>query len=169
MPTSAESARADALRAQFPGGDRVPAILVVSRRDGERAEPGRPGRDQAAARRAVSDDGQAAVAAVPLDADLSGFALNDAVKALRDSAARDGLPDDLRVEVTGGPAFGADIANSFSGANITLLAVTASVVALLLIVTYRSPVLWLVPLAVIGVRRSSRRRRRQCDRRSGRA
>src|SRR6185295_10095357 len=40
--------------------------------------------------------------------------------------------------------------NSFSGANITLLAVTASVVALLLIVTYRSPVLWLVPLAVIA-------------------
>ena len=73
---------------------------------------------------------------------------------------RDGLPDDLRVEVTGGPAFGADIANSFSGANITLLAVTASVVALLLIVTYRSPVLWLVPLAVIGVRRPGRRRGR---------
>ena len=48
------------------------------------------------------------------------------------------------------PAFGADIANSFAGANITLLAVTAAVVALLLIVTYRSPVLWLVPLAVIG-------------------
>ncbi len=61
---------------------------------------------------------------MPLDADLSGFALNDAVKALRADGA-DGLPDDLRAEVTGGPAFGADIANSFSGANITLLAVTA--------------------------------------------
>ena len=30
VPRSAESARADALRAQFPGGDRVPAILVVT-------------------------------------------------------------------------------------------------------------------------------------------
>jgi len=84
-----------------------------------------------------------------MDANLSGFALNDAVKSVRDAATRD-VPPDLRVEVTGGPAFGADIANSFSGANITLLAVTASVVALLLIVTYRSPVLWLVPLAVIA-------------------
>ena len=28
VPTSAESARADAMRYQFPGGDRVPAILV---------------------------------------------------------------------------------------------------------------------------------------------
>jgi len=89
------------------------------------------------------------VATVPLDAGLSGFTLSDAVKALRQSAGKE-LPGDLRVEVTGGPAFGADIANSFSGANITLLAVTAFVVALLLIVTYRSPVLWLVPLAVIG-------------------
>ena len=97
----------------------------------------------------VAEDGKAAVATVPLDAGLSGFALNDVVKALRESSA-DGLPADMRVEVTGGPAFGADIANSFSGANITLLAVTAAVVALLLIVTYRSPLLWLVPLAVIG-------------------
>ncbi|HTM83450.1 MAG TPA: MMPL family transporter, partial [Mycobacterium sp.] len=64
--------------------------------------------------------------------------------------AADGLPDGLRAAVTGGPAFGADIANSFAGANITLLAVTAAVVALLLIVTYRSPVLWLVPLLVIA-------------------
>ena len=71
------------------------------------------------------------------------------MKALRD-AASDGLPRELRAEVTGGPAFGADIANSFTGANFTLLAVTAAVVALLLIVTYRSPVLWLGPLLVIG-------------------
>jgi putative drug exporter of the RND superfamily len=97
----------------------------------------------------VAEDGRAAVATVPLDARMSGFALSDAVKALRQSV-KQGLPGELKVEITGGPAFGADIANSFSGANITLLAVTAAVVALLLIVTYRSPVLWLVPLAVIG-------------------
>ena len=148
VPTSAESARADAVRAQLPGGDQVPAIVVYSRRDGAALTPA----DLGAIKQqpvVVAEDGRAAVATVPLDAGLSGFALGDAVKALRDSA-RDGLPDDLRVEVTGGPAFGADIANSFSGANITLLAVTALVVALLLIVTYRSPVLWLVPLGVIG-------------------
>ena len=148
VPTSAESARADALRAQLPGGDRVPAILVFSRHDGGELTPADLGaiKEQPVV---VADDRRAAVATVPLDAGLSGFALNDAVKALRDSA-NDGLPQDIRVEVTGGPAFFADIANSFSGANFTLLAVTASVVALLLIITYRSPVLWLVPLAVIG-------------------
>src|SRR5690349_19870530 len=149
VPSSAESTRVDALRAQFPGGDRAPVIVVVSRHDGEPLRPA----DLAAAPHGplqLSGDRRAAIAAVPMAATLSGFALNDAVKSVRD-AARRGVPADVRVEITGGPAFGADIANSFAGANITLLTVTASVVALLLIVTYRSPVLWLVPLAVVGL------------------
>jgi len=149
VPDTAESARADAVRAQFPGGDEVPAIIVITRDDGARLDPADLAAIQQKWRAQVSEDGAAALTVVPLNADLTGFALNDAVKELRKSAS-EGLPDDLRTEVTGGPAFGADIANSFSGANFTLLAVTATVVALLLIVTYRSPVLWLVPLLVIG-------------------
>jgi putative drug exporter of the RND superfamily len=149
VPESAESARADAVRAQFPGGDEVPAIIVITRDDGARLDPADLAAVEQKWRAQVSADGEAALTVVPLNADLTGFALGDAVKEVRETAA-DGLPDDLRTEVTGGPAFGADIANSFSGANFTLLAVTAAVVALLLIVTYRSPVLWLVPLAVIG-------------------
>ncbi|CQD10400.1 antibiotic transporter [Mycolicibacterium conceptionense] len=34
VPADAESARADALRSEFPGGDQVPTILVVTRADG---------------------------------------------------------------------------------------------------------------------------------------
>ncbi|WP_217154781.1 MMPL family transporter [[Mycobacterium] fortunisiensis] len=161
VPADAESARADALRADFPGGNQVPAILVVTRTDG--GELTMADIDAAAAARgrmtdvpevggpplAVSDDRKAAVVTVPLSADLSGFGLNDAVKHLR-ATAGDGLPAELKAQITGGPAFGADIANSFAGANITLLAVTAAVVAVLLIITYRSPVLWLVPLLVIA-------------------
>jgi putative drug exporter of the RND superfamily len=163
VPANAESARADATRAQFPGGDTVPAILVVTRDDGaELTAPDVAAIDAARLRllqaansppggapTVPSSDGKAAVATVPLSGELSGFALGDEVEKLR-AAAADGLPDDLTASVTGGPAFGADIANSFAGANITLLAVTAAVVALLLIVTYRSPVLWLVPLLVIA-------------------
>ncbi|MGV0790566.1 MMPL family transporter [Mycolicibacterium sp. XJ1819] len=149
VPDNAESARVEALAAQFPGGDRTPAIIVVTRDDGGVLNPA----DRAAIEQKwpaqISVDGKAALAAAPLDGDLSGFELNDAIKELRRSVG-DGLPGDLRTQVTGGPAFGADIANSFSGANVTLLVVTATVVALLLIITYRSPVLWLVPLAVIG-------------------
>ncbi|MBI3225855.1 MAG: MMPL family transporter [Mycolicibacterium cosmeticum] len=147
VPASAESARADAVRADFPGGDQVPAIIVVTRTDGQALAQD----DIAAAGpgATVSEDGAAAVVVAPLSADLSGFALNDAVRDLR-TATAERLPDGLQAQVTGGPAFGADIANSFAGANITLLAVTAAVVALLLIITYRSPVLWLVPLLVIA-------------------
>lgn len=147
VPADAESARADALRAEFPGGDVAPAIIVFTRTDGA---PLRPDDVAAAGPGAqVSQDGLAAVSVSPLSTDLSGFALSDAVQELRTQTA-DRLPEGLRAEVTGGPAFGADIANSFAGANITLLAVTAAVVALLLIITYRSPVLWLVPLLVIA-------------------
>ena len=154
VPPGAESARAEALRSEFPGGDRAPAILVVTRADGTElsaadidttVEARQRMTDEAGPPVLVSDDGKAALATVPVDTGLCGFALDEAVQGLRGAAAQ-GLTDGLRAEVTGGPAFGADIANSFAGANITLLAVTATVGALLLIVTYRSPVLWLVPL-----------------------
>lgn len=147
VPAGAESARVDALRAQFPGGDQAPAIIVFSRTDG--APLGAADIAAAGPGAQVSEDGKAALSVAPLPADLSGFALDDAVQELRTSTSQR-LPDGLQAEVTGGPAFGADIANSFAGANFTLLAVTAAVVAVLLIVTYRSPILWLVPLLVIA-------------------
>jgi RND superfamily putative drug exporter len=65
-----------------------------------------------------SADGKAAIATVSLSTGLSGFALSFAVKALRTAAA--GLPRQLTSQVTGGPAFGADIANAFSGANVSV-------------------------------------------------
>lgn len=95
-------------------------------------------------------DGKAAIATIPLNADLSGLELNTVVSEVRAAAGND-LPDGLQVQVTGGPAFGADIANAFKGADFRLLAVTALVVAVLLLITYRSPILWLVPLLVVGV------------------
>ncbi|OBB68905.1 hypothetical protein A5758_06900 [Mycobacterium sp. 852014-50255_SCH5639931] len=163
VPTTSDSARVDAMARQFPGGDHVPLIMVVSRTDGAALAPAditaaqaardrmqaaiRP--DGAAVPAQVSADGKATIGVVPVSADLSGLTLSDAVANLRKTAST-GLPAELQVHVTGGPAFGADIAGAFTNANVTLLAVTASVVALLLIVTYRSPVLWLLPLLVVG-------------------
>lgn len=167
LPPSVDSAQVDALLADFPDAGVAPVVLVASRADGGNLTPADlaafgDARDRMLALdRSVgpdsdsgstlvpSPDGKVAIGQVPVDAELSGFGLNDLVADLRDAADVD-LPAGLQVQVTGGPAFGADIANSFSGANVTLLAVTALVVALLLIVTYRSPILWLVPLAVVG-------------------
>lgn len=161
LPDDSQSAEVNALAGQFPGGDRAPLIVVVSRSDAAVLSPADVGAAQAALDRTQvtaqtgaapalpSKDAKAVLGVVPISSGLTGLALGDTVAALRKAAAL-GLPADLQVHVTGGPAFGADIAGAFAGANITLLAVTTSVVALLLIATYRSPVLWLLPLLVVG-------------------
>lgn len=163
IPASAEAARAAAAAKQFPGGDTAAVILVGTRSDGTALTATDLAAFDAARLRVlaaakvpggppstVSEDGAAALAVVPTDAALTGFQLGERITALRAAASRD-APTELDVAITGGPAFGADIANSFSGANVTLLAVTGAVVAGLLILTYRSPILWLVPLTVIAV------------------
>lgn len=96
-----------------------------------------------------SEDGTAAL--VPVDIPAGTATENaDAVTKLRESAAQD-LPDGVESQVTGPAAIQADLANVFEGANFLLLSVTAAIVAVLLIITYRSPVLWLIPLLVIGI------------------
>ncbi|HYZ66427.1 MAG TPA: MMPL family transporter, partial [Mycobacterium sp.] len=143
LPPSSESARAATLLKTFPGADRQPAILVASRRDGAPLTPADMAAAQQARERALrwaaasagppliaAPDGRAVVAPIPVAGDLSGFALRDAITAMRASATA-GAPADLMVQVTGGPAFIADITNAMSDANITLLAVTAGVAALL--------------------------------------
>src|SRR5829696_1747868 len=119
LPPSAESARAAAQLKSLPGGDQLPAILVVSRRDGAVLTPSDLG-SAVGPPLIPSQDGRAAVAQIPVAATLSGFALNDEITALRDSVAA-GSPDHLTVQVTGGPAFAADIATAMTHANITLL------------------------------------------------
>ena len=64
-----------------------------------------------------------------------------------------GLPAGLKAALTGPAGQFADISNAFSGLDTTLLLVTAAVVAFILILTYRSPGLWLVPLVSVGRQR----------------
>lgn len=61
------------------------------------------------------------------------------------------LPSTVQSFVTGAPAFTTDLGQVFKGANTTLLLATVLVVAILLIATYRSPLLWLIPLLVVGL------------------
>ncbi|MFF2083296.1 MMPL family transporter [Nocardia sp. NPDC058176] len=161
LPSSAESALAAEAAARFPDAGTATAIMVATRTDGAAlTPPDLTALDAALTRAGVptpegprlapAPDGLAVIAQIPVPAELNGFALTDRIAELRGALATD-LPEPLRVQVTGGPAFGADIADSFSGANALLLIVTALVVMLLLIVTYRSPILWLVPLTIVGL------------------
>jgi RND superfamily putative drug exporter len=96
-----------------------------------------------------SQDGTAGIGIVPVDA-TGATQVADAVKKLR-SEAGELAPEGTTSQVTGPAAIQADLAGVFDGANTTLLLTTALVVAVLLILTYRSPFLWTVPLVVVGV------------------
>jgi hypothetical protein len=63
----------------------------------------------------------------------------------------DGAPAGLRTALTGSAGAVDDIFDAFKGMDATLLLVTGAVVILLLLLTYRSPVLWLVPLLSVAV------------------
>jgi RND superfamily putative drug exporter len=97
----------------------------------------------------VAEDGTAAFVAVPVSS-TSATDNIDRVEQLRDRLRAD-APDGTTVQVTGPAGIQADIGQVFDGADFRLLLSTAGVVALLLIITYRSPVLWLVPLTVVGI------------------
>lgn len=150
---------------EFPDAQESTALIVVSREDGEAMTDA----DQAA----IADINAAAaelgavgpppqvppivsenklVGLVPVTLQAAaddGDAVSAEVESLR-GAISDAAPDGLTAQLTGGAAFTADLAGVFSGANFVLLTVTAGVVALLLLITYRSPWLWLVPLAVVA-------------------
>lgn len=162
LPDSAESIQAADLQEQFRDDDATSGILVFGRESGELSDD-----DLAAiAERAgelgdialdgfvppptVSEDGTTALIAVPLEIEESVSTQAERADEIR-AIASDGLPDGIEVWFTGAEGFLVDISAVFEGANFVLLGVTALVVAVLLIVTYRSPILWIVPLAVVGV------------------
>lgn len=148
-PASAESVRAAGLAERLPD-DGAGTLLVVYSRDGAPLTPADLAAAGALGTPVPSEDGRAALVPVPVQVDVPREELAATVADVRGRADA-GLPAGLTAEVTGGPAFSVDIADSFSGANTRLLLMTAGVVALLLLVTYRSPVLWLVPLVVVGL------------------
>lgn len=96
----------------------------------------------------LSNDQSAALGVVPIALEGSSE-IAALVEELRQILA-DESPEGITAELTGPAAIQADLAGVFEGADFTLLAATAGIVALLLLITYRSPFLWLVPLIVVG-------------------
>ena len=97
----------------------------------------------------ISENGNTAIVTIPLDKSDEVKVVADRVKSMR-SIAKDGMPSGMTAYVTGPDGFQADINNVFAGADFRLLGTTALVVMLLLLITYRSPSLWLIPLLVVG-------------------
>jgi len=162
LPETAESAQVAALQEDLPAADSSSAIFVYSRDGDELTEDDVSAVGEAATALAdesldgfvppptVSDDGTAALVIVPLESISDVGEQAERAAELR-AIANDGLPDGLTALLTGSEGFAVDVAAVFEGADFTLLLTTVLVVAVLLLVTYRSPWLWLVPLVVVGV------------------
>ena len=98
----------------------------------------------------VSQDGKAIETLVPVNLGSQGWnKASDAATSLR-NIARDG-PAGLSVHIAGPLGSAADSANSFKGIDGTLLIATLAVVIVLLLITYRSPTLWLFPVISAGI------------------
>ncbi len=157
LPDSAESLQVAQLQDQFNAGDATTAIIVYQRdgglsqddfatieTDAQEITEAFPGNQQSPV--IPSEDGQVAILNVQFQ--LQDDDTSDLVDQLREIVQSDS--DGLQVKVTGPAGFAADLSGVFSGLNSTLLIATAAVVAFLLLITYRSPVLWILPLVTVA-------------------
>jgi RND superfamily putative drug exporter len=95
-------------------------------------------------------DGQAAQTIVQVNLGKKGWnGAGAAADSLRSVAQRNA--DGMTVHITGPLGSAADSAKAFKGIDSTLLYATLTVVIVLLLITYRSPVLWLLPVISAGI------------------
>ncbi|MFH9415086.1 MMPL family transporter [Streptomyces rochei] len=160
LPASADSTQVAKIQDRLPGGETTEMVVVYHRDTG-----------LTAADRATAADQIAEIASAhPLTDRPAGVPSEDGTTLMypvastepgQDEEARDALVDDVRriadggdglsVEVGGTGALTTDAGEVYNSLDGPLLYTTAAVVALLLILIYRSPFLWLVPLAVAGI------------------
>jgi putative drug exporter of the RND superfamily len=94
-----------------------------------------------------SSDGRAAIITSYIKAEGEGDRILDPVKDWRDRISDPG--GGLEVKITGGAGFSADAIEVFEGLNGTLLAAALSLVIFLLILIYRSPMFFFIPLVAV--------------------
>ncbi|MCD9153721.1 MMPL family transporter [Aeromicrobium duanguangcaii] len=160
LPDDAESTRVIKKAGAFYDEESVPAIVMLS--SSERLGPQDLAAAQTVSREIAaledvpigqitppipSRDGQAIELVVPMTLDDDSWEkLPDWIDEIRD-ASESGIADtDLRVDIGGPAALSADQAESFAGIDGILLLSAVGVVVVMLLLTYRSPILWLIPL-----------------------
>ena len=161
LPGGSESVTVLEASKRFPSGQETPAIAVF--RDGG----GLDARGRAAvaeARQRLQNADIAGVGTLPpyvLSKVLQSRGghdshpgrgdeqvLVDAVEKARELVRQD-LPPGLEAQVTGPAGFSADATKAFEGINSTLLFATAGLVFVLLVLIYRSPIFWALPLLAV--------------------
>jgi putative drug exporter of the RND superfamily len=164
LPGDAESTRVLAITERFRSNDEVPAIVVYEKADGltrsdlssiaghARQFGDIEGVDREVVGPIPSSERPAPRAAqvfVPVDVGSDGWEkLPGVVDELREIAG-DGA-DGMSVHVTGPGGTAADQAEAFAGIDGTLLYAAGIVVIVMLLLTYRSPSLWILPVISAG-------------------
>lgn len=155
LPSSADATQVQKAQARFTDSDAIPAIVVfvasgelgdedlAALGDALEETQGIDGVGEGASPVLPSEDGRAAQAFVPIDADAE---VADVVVHLGD-ALRAAAPEGVDVFVTGPAGFSADLVEAFGGIDGILLGVALAAVFVILIVVYRSVLLPLVVLA----------------------
>jgi putative drug exporter of the RND superfamily len=165
LPKNAESTQVVDLAKRFSPSDVFPALVVYERPDGTitAADQAKAAADakRFATIKDVSgkvlgpipaQDGQALQVIVPIKVAEEGNGweeLAPRIQEMRSIAQAD--TGGLGVYVTGPAGYFADFSKVFSGFDSTLLYITAAIVIVILLLTYRSPVLWLLPLTTVFV------------------
>ncbi|MFE9652478.1 MMPL family transporter [Micromonospora sp. NPDC006431] len=160
LPANAEATRAQDLSAGFVTRQTTPALIVYQRTAGitpadqqrVRADAARfaqvPGVVAPLPPPIASQDGQAVQVIVPI-ASAEGERIRQVVGQLRGIAGAD--RDGLSVDVAGPAGLLADLIEVFTAIHGPLLLVTLVVVLVILLIVYRSPVLWICPLLAAGM------------------
>src|ERR687896_1894438 len=94
-----------------------------------------------------SEDGKAAIVTAYLKGEGDGDRILDPVEFWRDTVSDPG--GGLEVKITGGAGYAADAIEVFESINGTLLLAAVSLVIVLLILIYRSPIFLFIPLAAV--------------------
>jgi len=94
-----------------------------------------------------SPDGKAAIVTAYLKGDGDGDTILDPIQDWREAISDPG--GGLEVKITGGAGYAADAIEVFENINGTLLLAALSLVIFLLIVIYRSPIFFLIPLLAV--------------------
>lgn len=163
LPASADSTQVAKIEQALPGGEST-ELVVVYHRDGGLTAADRSHAQQQIDRitGAHPFDGPAPQGVPSQDGTTLMYPMSTTAPGT-DNDARTALVDDVRERLAAAPVEGLDAELGGPGALMTdmekvfetidgtLMLATVLVVAVLLILTYRSPFLWLVPLTVVGV------------------
>ncbi|MGC0419470.1 MMPL family transporter [Embleya sp. AB8] len=157
LPAKAESTKVINEQKDFSPDTKVPAVVIYERASGLTDADKKAIADERVKFARAKDvttqieptrfdpNGKAAQVVVPISIKNSHWNdVTDAVDQLKDDLKD--TPDGLKSYITGPAGTGWDSANAFKGIDGTLLYATLGVVVLILLFTYRSPVLWLLPV-----------------------